>query len=56
MNGWTRIPIDIPSENDRRTVLGILSDNGLEVRIKKEKVGSRWQRFVEHREQDKEES
>ena len=55
MNNWIRIPIDIQSENDRRIVLSVLSDNGLEVRVKKDKVGSaRIKRFIEYKEMDKE--
>ena len=51
MDNWIRIPIDISGENDRRTVLSILSDYGLEVRTKREKVKTRYQRYVEYREQ-----
>jgi hypothetical protein len=48
-NDWVHIPIDIPGESDRRSLLAILSDYGLEVRTVKEKVGTRIQRFVEYR-------
>ena len=51
MGGWIRIPIDLPNESDRRTILSILSDNGLEVRVKKEKAKTRYQRFIEFKEQ-----
>ena len=54
MDNWIRIPIDISGESDRRTILSILSDYGLEVRTKKEKVKTRYQRFVEFREQEPE--
>ena len=50
MSEWTRIPTDIPSESDRRQLMAILADMGLEVRKKKDKVGNRIHRYVEYRE------
>ena len=46
---WTRIPCDIPSEEDRRKVIAVLADMGLEVRVVKVKDG-RIKRYVEYRE------
>ena len=50
MNKWTRIPADIPSESDRRQLMAILADRGLEVRMKKDKPKNLTLRFVEFRE------
>ena len=47
---WVRIPADIPSESDRRMLMAILADSGLEVRTLRLKVGTRYKRFVEYRE------
>ena len=51
MNDWTRIPMEIPNEADRRTLCAILTSVGLEVRIVKERKtkGSAYQRYIEYR-------
>ena len=50
---WTRIPLPIDSEQDRRTLAGILSSAGLEVRVVKARIGTNksapYKRFVEYR-------
>lgn len=54
MNTWTRIPLPIESEDDRRSLCSILASIGLEVRIVKARTGpsksAPWKRFVEYRE------
>ena len=53
MTEWTRIPMEIPNETDRRTLCAILTSVGLEVRIVKERKtkGSAYQKFIEYRQQ-----
>lgn len=48
---WTRIPEPIESEADRRTLVAILANAGLEVRVTKERLTQRSaaKRFVEFR-------
>jgi hypothetical protein len=45
---WTRIRIE--SELDHSTVIAILARNDYEVRITKNKVGTKLERYVEYRE------
>jgi hypothetical protein len=45
---WLKIRID--SESDRATMVAILARNGYEVRERKVKVNSRYERYVEYRE------
>ena len=51
MTEWTRIPLPIEAETDRRTLTAILASVGLEVRIVKERKtkGSAYQRYIEYR-------
>ncbi len=51
MAAWKRIPVDIDIEADRRTLAGILTAHGLEVRIVKIKETNRGtpKRYVEYR-------
>ena len=51
MDDWTRIPMEIPNEADRRTLCAILASVGLEVRIVKERKtkGGAYQRYIEYR-------
>ena len=51
MDDWTRIPMEIPNETDRRTLCAILSSVGLEVRIVKVKPtkGSAYRKYIEYR-------
>ena len=51
MDGWTRIPIEITNETDRRTMAAILTSVGLEVRIVKVKPtkGSAYRKYIEYR-------
>lgn len=53
MNEWTRIPIPIESEADRRELAAILTSAGLETRIVKEKLtkNGSYKRYVEYRQQ-----
>ena len=53
MDEWTRIPLPIEAETDRRTMSAILASVGLEVRIVKERKtkGSAYQKFIEYRQQ-----
>lgn len=48
---WVRIPVAVPEEADRRTLCGLLTAIGLEVRIIREKDTNRGKpkRFVEFR-------
>lgn len=48
---WTRIPVPIPAEQDRRDLCAILASNGLEVRIVRVKTTNRGtpKRYVEYR-------
>lgn len=50
MTEYIRIPCDLPNEDDRRKIIAILADAGLEVRAVKVKEGTRWKRYVEFRE------
>ena len=52
---WIRIPTEIPSDTDRRSIAGILTSVGLEVRIVKVKPspGGNVKKFLEFREQDR---
>ena len=54
--GWVRIPAEIRSETDRRTLAATLAELGLEVRIVKVKETPRGspKRYLEYREQQKE--
>ena len=51
MDEWTRIPIEITNETDRRTLCAILASVGLEVRIVKVKPtkGSAYRKYIEYR-------
>lgn len=51
MNDWTRIPMEISSETDRRTLTAILASVGLEVRIVKVKLTKSGtpKRYIEYR-------
>lgn len=51
MTEWTRIPIEISNETDRRTMAAILASVGLEVRIVKVKPtkGSAYRKYIEYR-------
>ena len=51
MTEWTRIPIEISNETDRRTMTAILASVGLEVRIVKVKPtkGSAYRKYIEYR-------
>ena len=51
MTEWTRIPIEITNETDRRTMTAILASVGLEVRIVKVKPtkGSAYRKYIEYR-------
>ena len=53
-HNWVRIPAPIESEEDRRTLAGILISAGLEVRIVKARSGQSksapWKRYAEYRE------
>jgi len=48
--GWIRIPTDLPDTDDRRKIIAVLADSGLEVRAVKVKEGNRIRRYVEYRE------
>lgn len=50
---WTRIPIPIESETDRRTLTALLASAGLEVRVVKERAtpSSSYKRYIEYRPQ-----
>ena len=58
MTNWTRIPAEVRSEADRRTLVGMLAEMGLEARIVKVKETPRGsqKRYVEYREQQKEDA
>ena len=51
MNDWTRIPVPIESEADRRSLVAILAAAGLEVRVVKERPtkSSAYKRYIEYR-------
>ena len=51
MDDWTRIPMEIPNETDRRTLCAILTSVGMEVRIVKVKPtkGSAYRKYIEYR-------
>ena len=51
MSKWSRIPCPIPSEEDRRTLTGILTSAGLETRIICIRHSSRaaFIRYIEYR-------
>ena len=51
MDEWTRIPVEIASETDRRTLVAVLASYGLEVRIVKVRLtkGGTIKKFVEYR-------
>ena len=51
MADWTRIPIEITNETDRRILCAILASVGLEVRIVKVKPtkGSAYRKYIEYR-------
>ena len=48
---WTRIPVPIAAEQDRRDLCAILAANGLEVRIVRVKTTNRGtpKRYIEYR-------
>lgn len=50
MNEWTRIPVPIENEADRRALVSILASAGLTVRIIKERKSpsSAYQRYIEY--------
>lgn len=50
MNEWSRIPISIENEADRRTMVSILASAGLTVRIVRERKSpsSAYQRYIEY--------
>lgn len=51
MAAWKRIPLPIAEESDRRTLVGILTSNGLEVRVVRIKPTNKGTplRYVEYR-------
>ena len=51
MTEWTRIPMEITNETDRRTMSAILVSVGLEVRVVKVKPtkGSAYRKYIEYR-------
>ena len=51
MDDWTRIPMEIPNETDRRTLCAILTSVGMEVRVVKVKPtkGSAYRKYIEYR-------
>lgn len=51
MPDWTRIPVPIESETDRRSLVSILAAAELEVRIAKERPtkSSSYKRYIEYR-------
>ena len=53
MDDWTRIPMEITNETDRRTMAAILTSVGLEVRIVKVKLtkGGTPKKYIEYRHQ-----
>ena len=53
MTDWTRIPMEIPNEADRRTLCAILTSVGMEVRIVKVKLtkGGTPKKYIEYRQQ-----
>ena len=53
MDDWTRIPMEIPNEVDRRTLCAILTSVGMEVRVVKVKPtkGSAYRKYIEYRQQ-----
>ena len=53
MDDWTRIPMEITNETDRRTMAAILASVGLEVRIVKVKPtkGSAYRKYIVYRQQ-----
>lgn len=53
MTDWTRIPVEIASETDRRTMVSILASVGLEVRIVKVRLtkGGTPKKYIEYRQQ-----
>ena len=46
MDDWTRIPMEITNETDRRTMAAILASVGLEVRVVKV---SAYRKYIEYR-------
>lgn len=57
MTDWTRIPFPFENETDRRTICGLLTSIGLEVRVARVKMGEKTsspiRKFVEFRQQEK---
>ena len=51
MTEWTRIPMEITNETDRRTMAAILTSVGLEVRVGNVKPtkGSAYRKYIEYR-------
>lgn len=53
MNEWTRIPLPIDKEEDRRALASILTAAGLEVRVVRAEYRPRtYKRYVEYRTQE----
>lgn len=57
MQEWVRIPAEMPNDDDRRSIAGILTAIGLECRIAKVKLTKNGsvRKFIEYREQKKKE-
>lgn len=53
MDDWTRIPMEIPNETDRRTLCAILTSVGMEVRVVKVRLtkGGTLKKYIEYRQQ-----
>ena len=51
MHAWTRIPVPIETEADRRALVAILATSGLEVRVVKERPtkSAAYKRYIEYR-------
>lgn len=51
MTDWTRIPVPIESDADRRALVSILASAGLEVRIVKDRPtkSTAYKRYIEYR-------
>ena len=53
MTEWTRIPLPIEAETDRRTMTAVLASIGLEVRVVKVRLtkGGTPKKYIEYRQQ-----
>lgn len=50
---WSRLPFEITNDQDRRTLCGILSAYGAEVRVARDKLSTKvYHRFVEYKRQE----